>query len=229
MSYFLFAFAVFLILHLVPAWPALRQGLIDRLGRAAYFAIYSLLSLVALGFVFDAALQLDFIALWQPAAWQAWVTLLFAPLGIFLVLAGLFSRNARSISLHKADDRPGAIVAITRHPVLWGFLIWATGHIVANGDVRSAVLFGGFALFSIGGFLMLEKRARRRLGDNWSEALKGTSVWPLAAIAKGEAALRIDPAMIVAALATAAITALLLFGGHQSLFGVDPLVQATAF
>ncbi len=157
------------------------------------------------------------------------MTLLFAPLGIFLVLAGLFSGNALSISICRPGTRPGAIIAITRHPVLWGFLIWAAGHIVANGDVRSVILFGGFALFSIGGFFMLEKRARRRLGDDWPATSKGTSVWPLAAVLKGEVAPHIDLAMIVAALATAAITALLLAGGHEALFGVDPLVQATAF
>ena len=59
MTYFLLAFAVFLLLHLMPAWPALRQGLIDRLGRSTYCAVYSLLSVLALAFVFHAALQLD--------------------------------------------------------------------------------------------------------------------------------------------------------------------------
>ena len=61
--------------------------------------------------VMHAALQLDFIPLWDPAAWQAWVTFVLAPLGIFLVLAGLFSENALSISIYQGNERPGAVVA----------------------------------------------------------------------------------------------------------------------
>ena len=34
------------------------------------------------------------------------------------------------------------IVTTTRHPVLWGFLIWAVAHLPPNGDVVSIVLFG---------------------------------------------------------------------------------------
>lgn len=226
---FLAAFAVFLALHVVPAWPALRQRLITLLGRRTYFSVYSLLSIVALIWVFQAALALDFIPLWEPAAWQAWATFILAPLGVFLVLAGLFSENPLSVSIFQGTGKKGAIVGITRHPVLWGFLLWAVGHVIANGDLRSLVLFGGFALFAIGGFFMVEKRARRRLGDGWTANSTGTSVWPFVAILKGHAPLRIDPVMILSALATAAITFWLLAGGHYAMFGADPLLQASAF
>ncbi|OCP25071.1 MULTISPECIES: NnrU family protein [unclassified Ensifer] len=229
MTYFLLAFAAFLLLHLVPAWPSLRQGLIDRLGRRTYFAAYSLLSLVALGFVFHAALQLDFVPIWDPAPWQAWVTFILAPLGIFFVLAGLFSENPLSISIFENRDQTGAIVAITRHPVLWGFLLWAIAHVVPNGDLRSLVLFGGFALFALGGFFMVEKRARRRLNERWSVTSSRTSIWPFVAILKGRTPFRADPVMILSAFATAAITLWLLAGGHYAMFDADPLLQALPF
>ena len=35
--------------------------------------------------------------------------------------------------------------------MLWGFAVWALGHLVANGDLRSLILFGGFALWYAGG------------------------------------------------------------------------------
>ncbi|KQW50239.1 MULTISPECIES: NnrU family protein [Ensifer] len=226
---FLAAFAVFLALHMVPALPTLRQRLITLLGRRTYFTVYSLLSIVALIWVFQAALALDFIPLWEPAPWQAWTTFVLAPLGLFLVLAGLFSENPLSISIYQSNARKGAIVSVTRHPVLCGFLLWALGHVVANGDLRSLVLFGGFALFALGGFLMVEKRVRRRLADNWSIAQQGTSIWPFVAILKGQACLRLDPVMILSAFATAAITFWLLAGGHYVMFGADPLLQALPF
>ncbi|MDK1493623.1 NnrU family protein [Sinorhizobium sp. 7-81] len=226
MREFLLAFAVFLALHMVPAMPKLREWLIQRLGRKGYFAGYSLLSIVALAWVFHAALTLDFIPLWDPAPWQAWVTFVLAPLGIFFVLAGLFSENPLSISIFQGTGGTGAVVSITRHPVLWGFLVWAAGHVIPNGDLRSLVLFGGFALFAAGGFLMIERRARRRLGDKWPSAAAGTSILPFAAILGGRARFRVDPVLVLSAFATGAITLWLLAGGHYAIFGADPLLQA---
>ena len=157
---FFSAFATFLLLHSIPALPAVRAGIVARLGRPAYFIGYSLASIAALAWLFSAALSLAYIPLWDLQPWHAAVTFLFAPFGGFLVIAGLLSRNPLSISIRSSEEA-GAITRITRHPVLWGFAIWASGHIVANGDLRSLLLFGGFVLFALGAIPMTEKRARR--------------------------------------------------------------------
>jgi len=225
---FLLALFAFLILHSLPAIPAIRERLISVLGRAAYFSLYSLVSVLVLGWVFYAALNVDYIPLWEPSAWQAWVTLLAAPVGVFLVLAGLFSVNPLSVSIRQGQ-RPGAIVSATRHPVLCGFAIWAFGHVVANGDLRSLILFGGFALFALGSIPMMEKRARRRLGEQWQRQSEKTSIIPFAALFTGRTALTGDAPLAVAAGVTAALTFWLLAGGHAALFYADPLVLATAF
>lgn len=226
MTELLLALGVFIALHMVPAMPALRQHLIDKLGRRAYFIIYSALSIIALLWVFHAALTLDFIALWDPAPWHAWAALVLAPLGVFLVLAGLFSINPLSVSVRQPGSQKGAIVAITRHPVLWGFLIWAVGHVIANGDLRSLVLFGSFALFAAGGFFMVERRTRRRLGEAWQAEASGTSILPFSAALSGHTRLAIDAPMVLATIATAILSWWLLSGGHAALFNADPLIAA---
>ncbi|ACP24772.1 probable NnrU protein [Sinorhizobium fredii NGR234] len=227
MLQFLLALLVFLLLHSIPAMPAIRERLIARLGRATYFSLYSIVSILVLGWVFYAALNVDYIPLWDPTAWQAWVTLIAAPTGVFLVLAGLFSVNPLSASIRQGA-MPGAVVAITRHPVLWGFAIWALGHLVANGDLRSLILFGGFALFALASIPMLEKRARRRLGEKWSQEAAATSILPFAAVLTGRARVTGDWPLALAAVSTAALTLWLLAGGHAVLFYADPLVLATA-
>ncbi|OAP35127.1 NnrU family protein [Sinorhizobium glycinis] len=228
MAEFLLALFVFLVLHSIPAIPAIRGRLISLLGRAAYFSLYSLVSIVVLGWVFYAALNVDYIPLWEPAAWQAWMTLLAAPVGVFLVVAGLFSVNPLSVSIRQGQ-RPGAIVSVTRHPVLWGFTIWALGHLVANGDLRSLILFGGFALFALGTIPMMERRARSRLGDQWQRLAGETSILPFAALFHGRTPLSGDAPLVIAAAGTAVLTLWLLAGGHAALFYADPLVLATAF
>ncbi|MCG5478931.1 NnrU family protein [Sinorhizobium alkalisoli] len=228
MTEFLLALGAFLALHSIPALPAIRERLISHLGGAIYFSLYSAVSIVLLGWVFYAALSVDYVPLWEPAPWQAWATLIAAPIGVFLVLAGLFSINPLSISIRQGDE-PGAVVAITRHPVLSGFALWALGHLIANGDLRSLILFGGFALFALGAMPMLEKRARRRLKDAWHREAAKTSILPLAALLRGRARITADAPLAVAALATVVTTTWLLSGGHAVLFHADPLLLATAF
>ncbi len=227
MTQFIVSIVVFFALHSVPAIPAIRQRLIGTLGRRPYLALYSLASLAALAWVFHTAFQLDYVELWPPAAWQAWFPIVLTPIAFFLLTAGLISPNPTSVSFRRSDSTPGAIVTITRHPVLWGFALWAPGHMVANGDLRSQMLFGVFALFALFGMLTTEKRNRRRQDPAAETLAKTTSVVPFLAILQRRTTLRMDPPMMIALLIAAALTAWLLLGGHTALFGADPLAMTS--
>lgn len=228
MIIFLLALALFLALHSIPAIPAIRHRLVSLLGRKAYLTLYSLVSIAALAWVFHAALALDYVELWAPAAWQAWLAMSLVPIALFLLVAGLISPNPLSISFRRGAQQAGAIVAITRHPVLWGFLLWALGHLVANGDTRSVMLFGALGAFAIIGMVMTERRNHRRLGALWSSEAAGSSVLPFAAIVGGRSTFRIDRPMIIALVVTTLITIWMLAGGHAELFGADPMALATS-
>ena len=225
MAEFFIAFAAFLLLHSIPAIAPIRQGLIDKFGRRAYFIAYSIVSLIVLGWLIHATLYLDYVPLWDPAPWQAWTTIVVAPIGIFLVLAGLFSVNPLSLSIRHGFRR-GSIVAVTRHPVLLGFLIWAAAHLVPNGDLGGILLFGGLGLFCVAGFLIVEKRARKRLGDEWNRLSRATSIVPLRAIFDGRARLSADAPLISAFILTVLLTYWFLAGGHTMLFVANPLALA---
>jgi uncharacterized membrane protein len=140
MTRFMAAFAIFVALHSIPAVPQIRGRLVSRVGHGTYIALYSLVSLLALAWLFYAAFNLDYVELWASAAWQGHVTFAAAPLGLFFVLAGLVSRNPFSTTVRRGGGEPGAIVAVTRHPVLWGFILWSLGHMPPNGDLRSLLL-----------------------------------------------------------------------------------------
>jgi len=228
LTQFLLALALFLALHMVPAIPALRAKLVATMGRRAYLVVYSLVSLLTLAWLFHAALQLDFVPLWDPAPWQAWFPLVLTPLALVLLLAGLMSPNPASITLRKPDIKPGAITTVTRHPVLWGFALWAGSHLVPNGDLRSLLLFGALLAFALLGMVITDRRSRRRLGAQWAEIARTTSVLPLAAVLAGRTKLRFDGTLGMVILISAALTAWLLLGGHEVLFGADPLAMATA-
>jgi uncharacterized membrane protein len=228
MSEFFIALIVFLAAHLLPAAPRLRGTATRLLGLRLYLALYSALSIVLLAWVVVAAQRADSLFLWDPTPWQRWVPLAAMPFALFLVIAGLGQANPLSVSLRTASaGRPGSVVGITRHPVLWGFLIWALAHIPPNGDLVALVLFGGMALLAAAGMRLVDARARKRLGGEWAALAERTSVIPFVAAIAGRASLRFDRELAIAALVSLVLYGWLLWSGHQLLFGVDPLAGLT--
>ncbi len=223
MTEFLVAMGAFLGAHLIPATPRLRSRLVARLGRKVYLSLYSVMSLILLVWVVAASRRADAVSLWDPDTWQWHLAFALMAVATFFLVAGLMAPNPLSISL-RSGSTPGAIATITRHPVLWAFLLWSLAHIPPNGDLVRVILFGGMALFSVIGFFLLDTKARRRLGqERWHALSRETSILPFAAIAAGRAS-----PIRLRSLARAGLIAALLYGwfllhGHALLIGVDPL------
>ncbi|MDF1586959.1 NnrU family protein [Marinimicrococcus flavescens] len=207
------ALGSFMLAHVIPPLPPVRARLLAALGRRGYLLAYSLLSTALLVWVLVAAARAPHIALWTPRGWHYLVPVLVMPMAFWLAIAGLFQRNPLSLTLRASPPHaaPGAIVRVTRHPVLWGLLLWALAHIPPNGDLVSLLLFGFMAALAAAGFVMLDRRRRRRLGrERWRLLASGTTAgsrWSL-----------LPPA--VAALG---LFAWFLLQGHALLIGVDPL------
>jgi uncharacterized membrane protein len=47
---------------------------------------------------------------------------------------------------------------VLRHPQLTGVIIWGIGHLLANGESRSIVLFGGLTAWAVIEILLLNRR-----------------------------------------------------------------------
>ncbi|MHB2205676.1 NnrU family protein [Methylobacterium sp. CM6257] len=228
MSEFGLALAVFLAAHSVPAAPRLRSRLIGRFGRHAYLAAYSAVSLALLAWLAAATHRADTVPLWQPARWQWYVPLAVMPFALFLIVAGLLDPNPLSITL-RMGDKPGPIAAITRHPVLWGFLLWAASHVPPNGDLISVVLFGTMAAFSLVGVALLDAKARRRLGPKrWRAISRTTSVVPFVALLAGRATFAPSRRSLLATALALSLYAWFLAQGHALLIGPDPLAGLRA-
>lgn len=227
MVQFALAYVLFMTAHVVPAAPQVRGFALHALGRGAYLALYSLISLLLLVWLVAAARSAPTLLLWPLTPELALVPLIVMPFGFILVVAGLFQANPLSVSLRDYGfdpNRPG-IVAVTRHPVLWGFVLWALSHVAVNGDVVSVALFGGLGLYAAAGFGLADKRAKSLLGlDRWSALAARTSILPFAAILAGRARLAVDRQMLAGILVGLAFYVLFLAGGHLWLFGVDPLI-----
>ncbi len=135
--------AAFFFVHLVPAVPGARAGLVGRFGEQGYKGLFSVFSLVTLAFLAWSYGQAPFVELWVPASWTRPVAML-AMLAALIVLMGAFF--------------PGAIKQRLKHPMLVAIKIWAVAHLLANGDLASLLLFGGFLAYAVVNRIAADKR-----------------------------------------------------------------------
>ncbi len=219
MPSFLTALSAFLLFHLVPAAPAIRGRLVATMGRSGYITAYSILSLVLLAWVVVAAREAEDIVLWDTARWHYLTPFIVMPFAFFLIIAGLVQATPLSLSLRTGADLP-AIATVTRHPVLWGLLLWALAHLPPNGRLIPVLLFGAMAALAAMGFHRLDAKARLRMGPAcWSKAAGKTSILPFAAMLTGPTVPGAGRVLAVAAAASAAIYVWFILYGHAWLIG----------
>ena len=180
MTEFLAALALFLLSHAIPARPSLRQRLVATVGERTYQILYSLLSLVLLAWLISAATRAPYVPLWDLTLEQYWVPVVAMLPAFILFAGGAISPNPLSISFSRRrfDPERAGIVAVTRHPLLWGFALWAFAHVVPNGDLVSLIMFGGFGLFALAGMALADRRKRRQMGSDWGDLARRTPSSP---------------------------------------------------
>ncbi|MEP2703837.1 MAG: NnrU family protein [Roseibium sp.] len=200
------AFAVFFASHMILVRPPVRPLLVRHLGERGFQAGYSLLSIGILYWLIDAAQTAPYIELWPWAEWQNWAPIIsMGPMCLILALA-IGTPNPFSFGGWKNDNfnahEPG-IVRWMRHPILVALFLWSAAHIVPNGNLAHVVLFGTFALFSLLGMRIIDRRQKRVMGETWSVLQRQTNEVPLTqAVGLRDLAIRsVIGALIYSALA----------------------------
>lgn len=220
---FLLAGFLFLASHAIPSMPRLKARLVALLGLRGWTIGFALLSTVLLFWMIFAAGRAPYVALWPQEIWVRWLVNLAMPLAILLGSFGLGAANPFAFEGRPDGfdpDRPG-IVGLTRQPLLWAILIWASAHLLANGDLAHVILFGAFALFTAMGMRALEARKRRQLGAAaWQSLSAHTALIPGVALLSGRWKPRALPSMI--RFGAALLVWVALYHLHGPVIGVSP-------
>ena len=129
--------------HYVPGFlPNVRASLIEKLGNGyrGLFSILIVASITLMVFGWRASTP-EFI--YAPLENKALITSILMILSFYLLGAANGPSNAKRY---------------IRHPMLTGVIVWGGAHLLANGDSRSIILFGGMIIWAISEILIINKR-----------------------------------------------------------------------
>ncbi|WP_421694438.1 NnrU family protein [Aestuariivirga sp.] len=132
----LLAFGVILTaaLHLIAAVPSLKGRLKAVVGERAYGPVFGIASLIGIAIIVLGWRSAAFVPVYDPPTWGKHANFLltliaFIFLGIFLFRGSLRQR--------------------IRFPMGFAVIFWSIGHLLANGDLASLILFGGFLIYAV--------------------------------------------------------------------------------
>jgi len=179
------ATALFVGGHFIVSSMPVRLALINKIGETRFLAYCSVLMVLVFAWMTLAYIRAPIDLLWDTPDALLWLPAIVMPLALFLIICGVTTPSPTIAGT--APNEPGrnltrGIIRITRHPFLNGMTLWATAHLIVNGDTRAIILFTGMLILSVVGMFRIDKRREFLYGADWGPILLTTSVVPFAAI-----------------------------------------------
>jgi uncharacterized membrane protein len=215
----------FVGIHPLVSGSRLRPTIVARIGEAGFQGLFSLLSLVGLVWLGWAYARAPEIPLWGQLRVLAPLVLVLTLVAFLLAAIGLTTPSPTATGGEGRLDRDDAatgILRVTRHPFLWGVVVWAAAHLLVNGDLAALVLFGALLALALLGPPQIDAKRRARFGDRWERFAAVTSNVPFAAIAAGRNRLHVEEIRWWQVALAVAVWALVLWQ-HGRLFGAPVL------
>lgn len=142
---------VFFAPHFVRMFvPSLREAGITRLGENGWKGLYSLVSLIGIVVIVFGWREFrpDASIVYDPPTWGRRVAELLIPLALILNFT--------------ASKPVGRIKSLVQHPFLLAVALWSVGHLFANGDQASVIVFGSFLAYAVANALAVTRRGEPR-------------------------------------------------------------------
>ncbi len=161
----------------------LRQPLVRVVGDKGFAAVYSLVALATFAWMVFAFRQVPpyGVVAWTGTDEVSWtIASALTLIELVLFLGSLMGNPALPGPAPQglADKQPGGVFRVTRHPMMWGFALWALAHLIVAPTSRTLILglaIGGLAL--VGAHLQ-DRKKEALIGTDWSAWAAKTSYWP---------------------------------------------------
>lgn len=149
MSFLVLGLIIFLGVHSLRIFAGdWRDARVAHLGESTWKGVYALISAVGFGLIIwgYGMARVDATVLWPSPAWTRHVTALLTLPAFILLVAAYIPGNR--------------IKAAVGHPMVAGVKLWAVAHLLANGNLADAVLFGSFLIWAVASFATSRRRDR---------------------------------------------------------------------
>ena len=182
MSLLITTCVLFVGTHFALSHP-LRAGLVARLGERGFLITYSIVAIATFVLIVQAWRGMPpELPLWivdDPLWMLASVLVLFASILFMGSLIGnpaLPAPNAAAAT----QSAPRGVFAITRHPMMWGFTLWALAHALVMPTPGQIVLSSTIAFLALVGSAGQDAKKAQVMGDSWRHWAARTSFVPFA-------------------------------------------------
>jgi uncharacterized membrane protein len=158
----------------------LRGALVARIGEKGFLALYSLVALATFVWMilaFRAAPAADL-----PGSGEiGWIvaTVLTLP-AVQLFLGSLRGNPAfpNAVAAKPVTRAPTGVFAVTRHPMMWGFALWAIAHIMLWWSWRTVIVGATILFLALVGAHLQDRKKAALMGEGWTAWAAQTSYWP---------------------------------------------------
>jgi len=151
MEILILGLAIFFGIHLLPSIPPLHAALKEKLGEKNFKITFAVIAVAGLAVIIFGMGRIEFTPLYAPPTWGKHATGLFMLIAVYCMISIGVKTSLRKI---------------TAHPMLWGISAWSTGHLIANGDLASVMLFGSFLIYSQFGIFSANRRGAQPNGTS---------------------------------------------------------------
>lgn len=159
----------------------LRTPLVSVLGEKGFMGIYSVVALACLywmGQAFKAAPA----TMLGGSGTIGWIIASVLTVIALVMLLGSFRANpalpAPEADQMAATRKPTGAFMVTRHPMMWGFALWAVSHIVLWWSWRTNVLALAILTLALLGAHLQDRKKEALMGEAWASWEAKTSYWP---------------------------------------------------
>ena len=145
----------------------LRAPLVARLGERGFLGLYSIVSLATLGWAIWAIREVGpepFVGTPPDLAWGASAMIMLIA---SVLLAGSLIGNPALPGMPGGAGEPRGVFAITRHPMMWSFALWAIAHALVSPRPSVLVLTFGIAFLALVGAAGQDAKKTRLQPEFW--------------------------------------------------------------
>ena len=203
---------------------AARAPLVRRIGEGGFVGVYSVVALATLGWAVAEWKRAPVVPLWTApdGAWAVAAMLMFAASVLFVGSVAVPNPALMGTPGTAVAAAPRGILRITRHPMMWGFALWAGVHASLSGELHTVLLCVAVAVLALVGARLQDGKKARQLGPGWTAYAAATGFVPFAAqVAGRQPWSSVDPG--VAPLLGGAAAYALLTWAHPALMHAPQL------